>query len=85
MLDIEADYRGKAEACRQLSDLADDPDRMWIRSAGNREWLAAKAPKQKELEAAGVGGLFSSSQRASVGGKRHIQVRAEIERIENAG
>jgi hypothetical protein len=50
-LDVEADCRGKAKACRELAELATDPERkaMWIRSAENWERRAAKARKQKEL------------------------------------
>jgi hypothetical protein len=49
-LDTQADHRMKAEACRRLADLTDDPQRkeLWIERADYWERLAAKAPKKQK-------------------------------------
>jgi hypothetical protein len=50
MLDTQADHRMKAEACRRLADLADDPQRkaLWLERAEYREQRAAEAPKKQK-------------------------------------
>ncbi|HEY1748284.1 MAG TPA: hypothetical protein VGG11_16150 [Xanthobacteraceae bacterium] len=50
MVDTQADHRMKAEACRRLADLTDDPQRkeLWIERADYWERLAAKAPKKQK-------------------------------------
>jgi hypothetical protein len=48
MLDDPAQFRLRAEACRRLAELADDPQResIWLERANDWDQLAAKAEKK---------------------------------------